>query len=194
MAASSGKGKHRPKNRKTKTFLEFDEKLRQEYLRGFQKRKNERRKLAREKHDKKILEERKLLLKQARESKASSKTSALQLPEIEQLVKPEVFDLPEHTVTISNISEVDFVGKSGLRLGQNTGFGNKGDNESSEEEEEKEPEQPLGKKSLQHQLAHCSNQLSSQKQKVKKMKKKQMLRQKLQSKKKGRKKGKGKKK
>ena len=46
----------------------------------------------------------------------------MQSPEIEQLVKPEIFDLPEHTVTISNISEVDFVGKSGVRLGQNTGF------------------------------------------------------------------------
>ena len=38
--------------------------LTREYLRGFQKRKNERRKLAREKHDKRILEERKSLLKQ----------------------------------------------------------------------------------------------------------------------------------
>ncbi|KAK3789089.1 hypothetical protein RRG08_063803 [Elysia crispata] len=161
MAASSAKGKQRPKNRKTKTFLEFDEKLRQEYLRGFQKRKNERRKLAREKHDKRILEERKSLLKQARESKSSSKTSIMQSPEIEQLVKPEIFDLPEHTVTISNISEVDFVGKSGVRLGQNTGFDKDEDSQSADEEKK----QPLGQKSLSQKLAHCSNQLSSQKQK-----------------------------
>ncbi|GFR97989.1 ribosomal RNA-processing protein 17 [Elysia marginata] len=125
---------------------------------------------------------------QARESKPGGKGGST-VPEIEQLVKPEVFDLPEHTVTISNISEVDFVGKSGLRLGQNTGFDKKED-----ADEEEVTGQPTGKKSLRQQLAHCSNQLSSQKQKVKKLKKKQMLRQKLQSKKKGKRKGKGKKK
>lgn len=42
------------------------------------------------------------------------------IPEIEHLVDPVVYDLPEHTVTISHIGDVDFVGKSGLRLGQNT--------------------------------------------------------------------------
>ncbi|GFO04218.1 nucleolar protein 12-like [Plakobranchus ocellatus] len=151
MAASSVPSKkHRPKNRKTKTVLEFSEKLRQEYLRGFQKRKNERRKLAREKHDKKILEERKSLLKQARDSKSKSKMGLMPDPEIEQLVQPEVFDLPEHTVTISNIGEVDFVGKSGLRLGQNTGSINKDIIESGELEE-REQQQPPGKKSLRQQ-------------------------------------------
>lgn len=43
------------------------------------------------------------------------------IPEIQHLVDPEVFDLPEHTVTIANIGDVDFVGSTGLRLGQNTG-------------------------------------------------------------------------
>ena len=49
------------------------------------------------------------------------RTQAIVVPEIQHLVEPEVFDLPEHTVTIADIGEVDYVGKSGLRMGLNTG-------------------------------------------------------------------------
>ncbi|VDI56604.1 Hypothetical predicted protein [Mytilus galloprovincialis] len=38
--------KRQPKNRKTKTILVFDVKAREEFLTGFRKRKNERRKKA----------------------------------------------------------------------------------------------------------------------------------------------------
>lgn len=40
--------------------------------------------------------------------------------DVKEFVKPEVLDLPEHTVTITDISEMDFTGHNGLRLGQNT--------------------------------------------------------------------------
>ncbi|XP_012939243.2 nucleolar protein 12 [Aplysia californica] len=189
MSAPTGKRKHTPKNRKTKSFLEFDDKARSEYLRGFQKRKNERRKLAREKHDKKVMDERKELLKQARDQQKSRlRQEAVIIPEIQHLVDPTVFDLPDHTVTIADIGEVDYVGKSGMRLGFNTGQQNKPEEEEGEENENQEDEgavKPVKNKSLKQKLAACSNQLSAQKMQVKKLKKKQMLKQKLQTKKKG---------
>ncbi|XP_059156580.1 nucleolar protein 12-like [Physella acuta] len=195
MAAPTKHSKNRrPKNRQTKIFLEFDEKARSEYLRGFQKRKNERKKQAREKNDQRILEERKQLLKQARDLKTNHlREKSVVIPEIEHLVDPVVYDLPEHTVTISHIGDVDFVGKSGLRLGQNTAVPKVAEDASSHSEDEEAQAKPKENKSLRHKLAACSNQLSSAKLKAKKMKKKHMLKQKFQAKKKGEKKGKKKK-
>ena len=37
----------------------------------------------------------------------------------EELAKKEVKELPRHTVTITDISEVDLAGQGGLRLGKN---------------------------------------------------------------------------
>ncbi|CAL1538868.1 unnamed protein product [Lymnaea stagnalis] len=188
MAASIIKKKQKPKNRKTKIILEFDEKARVDYLKGFHKRKIDRKKLAREQQDKKILEERKELLKQARDLKNNQmRQQSVVIPEIEHLVNPEVYDLPEHTVTIANIGDVDFVGKAGLRLGQNTGSDKDSDDDTPA------TANPVQNKSLRQKLATCSNQLSSTKLKAKKMKKKHMLRQKFQTKRKGEKKGKKKK-
>ena len=39
--------------------------------------------------------------------------------EIESLVETKTFDLDTHTVSITDVSEVDYVGKSGLHLGNN---------------------------------------------------------------------------
>ena len=43
------------------------------------------------------------------------------IPELAHLVDPTIYELPEHTVTVSDFGEVDFQGKSGMRLGFNTG-------------------------------------------------------------------------
>ncbi|BFZ17398.1 hypothetical protein BsWGS_20437 [Bradybaena similaris] len=181
----------KPKNRKTKTFLVFDEKARAEYLRGFHKRKIERKKLAREELDRKILAERKELLKQVRDSKNSHlRQQAVVEPEIESLVDPEIYDLPQHTVTVANIGDVDFVGKSGLRLGQNTGRNKQKQDDDDGDERGEYTAKPVKNKSLRHQLAACTSQLSSQKLKAKKVKKKNMLKKKFRAQKKGQKKGK----
>lgn len=42
------------------------------------------------------------------------------VPEIQHLLDPTVYDLPSHTVTVTDVSEVDLTGKDGLWLGQNT--------------------------------------------------------------------------
>ena len=39
--------------------------------------------------------------------------------DVKEFIKPEILDLPQHTVTITDISEVDLAGHDGLRLGQN---------------------------------------------------------------------------
>ncbi len=41
------------------------------------------------------------------------------VPEVEHLVKPQTYDLPSHTVTISDVAQVDFIGSSGTMLGTN---------------------------------------------------------------------------
>ncbi|XP_060074862.1 nucleolar protein 12-like [Ylistrum balloti] len=115
--------KKAPKNRKTKKVLVFDETARLEFLTGFRKRKNERRKKAKDDKEIQLKEDKKELKRQRRELieksfyfKGKSKQKA---PELDEIGKPTVTELPEHTVTITDISEIDMVGHSGLRLGQN---------------------------------------------------------------------------
>ncbi|XP_060598427.1 uncharacterized protein LOC132752149 [Ruditapes philippinarum] len=40
--------------------------------------------------------------------------------ELEEIVREDVTELPEHTVTITDISEIDLAGHGGTRLGLNT--------------------------------------------------------------------------
>nr|ACO14602.1 Nucleolar protein 12 [Caligus clemensi] len=90
----------KPKNRKTKTSLEFNEEDRISYLTGFRKRKNERRKLA---HDQ-MEQEFKTQLAQAREkAKNSMRTSSSSyiLPEVESLLPDSVIHTDTHTVSIT---------------------------------------------------------------------------------------------
>ena len=42
-----------------------------------------------------------------------------QLPDMEDITESETYELPSHTVTVTDVTEVDFVGTSGLRLGIN---------------------------------------------------------------------------
>ncbi len=58
MAKEGSKKKpHKPRNKSTKTSVVFDESARKDFLTGFRRRKNERRKKAMEKMEKKFKEE-----------------------------------------------------------------------------------------------------------------------------------------
>ncbi|XP_046354987.1 nucleolar protein 12-like [Haliotis rufescens] len=148
-----------PKNRKTKHFLVFDEKARADYLTGFRKRKAERKKYYEEKVKKRMTEERKELRKQTREMMKTrmNQQRVFTVPEVEHLVDATEFDLPNHTVTITDIADVDFSSEGGLRLGQNLAA------EDSEEDEESEMKQPNIKKidkslaRLKKKLQKCGN-------------------------------------
>ncbi|XP_033751520.1 nucleolar protein 12-like [Pecten maximus] len=117
------KKKKAPRNKRTKQVLVFDETARLEYLTGFRKRKNERRKKAKDEKEIQLKEDRKEFKRKRKELieksfffKGKSKQKG---PELDDIGKPSVTELPEHTVTITDISELDMVGHSGLRLGQN---------------------------------------------------------------------------
>ncbi|KAK6171083.1 hypothetical protein SNE40_019343 [Patella caerulea] len=112
--------KHKSKkNRETKLILSFDETRRRDYLTGFRRRKKERQTHYKEKLENKIRNEKKEFRKEAKELMSKAHLEPDMLPDVEDLVKPTVVDLPEHTVIITDITEVDFSGGCGLRLGKN---------------------------------------------------------------------------
>ncbi|XP_067672458.1 nucleolar protein 12-like [Haliotis asinina] len=143
-----------PKNRKTKHFLVFDEKARAEYLTGFRKRKAERKKYYEEKVKKRMIDERKALRKQTREimKKRMKQQQVFTVPEVEHLVDATEFDLPNHTVTITDIADVDFSSEGGLRLGQNMA------SDEIDEDEETGTKQPDFKK-MDKSLARLKKKL-----------------------------------
>lgn len=63
-----------------------------------------------------VLQRKDLLLKSQRFSGRKKKVAALD--DIDE-VETSVMDLPSHTVTVSDISEIDLAGHGGLRLGVN---------------------------------------------------------------------------
>ncbi|KAH3867777.1 nucleolar protein 12-like isoform X2 [Dreissena polymorpha] len=107
------------KNRKTKSILVFDESARKEYLTGFKKRKDVRRKKAQEQVEKMIKEDRKLLKQKTKEFEQVKTRYQQPAIDLEELVDKHVTELPEHTVTVTDISEIDLAGHAGTRLGQN---------------------------------------------------------------------------
>ncbi|XP_062616329.1 nucleolar protein 12-like [Saccostrea cucullata] len=113
------------KNRKTKKILVFNEQNRIEYLTGFRKRKKERQQHAKEEREKRLKEDKKALKQQRKELLLKSQKYAgkrkSKVPELDDIedVETSVVDLPSHTVTVTDISEIDLAGHSGLRLGVN---------------------------------------------------------------------------
>lgn len=101
-----------PKNRKTKVHLVFDEESRKEFLTGFRRRKLDRKKF----HQKRLAEQHKEAVRQMRrERKKALEESVnlnLQFPD-EKLEKElssqnqEVHDLPDHTVTVTSVTDLD---------------------------------------------------------------------------------------
>ncbi|XP_063069836.1 nucleolar protein 12 [Engraulis encrasicolus] len=110
--------KHKPgsKKRENKCIVMFDEKNRQEYLTGFHKRKNERRKAAVEEIKQKLKEEQ----KKVREDRHKEYLKMLQerheaLDDAEDELEDAItgttesvqYDHPNHTVTVTTISDLD---------------------------------------------------------------------------------------
>ena len=63
-------------------------------------------------------EQRKELLLKSQQFRGRKRSKAPDLDDIDE-VETSVVDLPSHTVTVSDISEIDLAGHSGLRLGIN---------------------------------------------------------------------------
>ncbi|XP_066452499.1 nucleolar protein 12 [Eleutherodactylus coqui] len=98
--------------------LVFDEEKRREYLTGFHKRKLQRRKAAVEEIKRKIKEEQKKMREERHKEymkMLKEREEALEeMDEVERLVTSKtesvIFDHPNHTVTVTTISELDLSG------------------------------------------------------------------------------------
>ncbi|KAM6215935.1 nucleolar protein 12 isoform 4-T4 [Rhynchocyon petersi] len=105
-------------DRRPRLILSFDEDKRREYLTGFHKRKVERKKAAIQELKQRLKEEQKKLREEEYLKMLAEREEALdEADELEQLVTAKTesvqYDHPNHTVTVTTISDLDL---SGARL------------------------------------------------------------------------------
>ncbi|XP_013398394.1 nucleolar protein 12 [Lingula anatina] len=112
------KRKRGPKNRETKVHLIFDEKARKEYLTGFRKRKNERRQKAKEKMERHLKEEKRRIKQEARDFRKAHVQNFTPVPEVDHLVEQKTYNLPQHTVIVTEIDNSEIMNNRGF-LGVN---------------------------------------------------------------------------
>ncbi|KAM7372357.1 hypothetical protein PAMP_009531 [Pampus punctatissimus] len=143
----SKRGKFKPgsKKRENKCIVMFDDKDRQDYLTGFHKRKVERRKAAVAEIRKKIKEEQirvreerhKEYMKMLKERREALEEAEDDLEDAIIGKKESVqFDHPNHTVTVTTISELDLTGAYLLEPASNQVNDENKDEEKGDEEEE----------------------------------------------------------
>nr|CAI5845021.1 unnamed protein product [Callosobruchus analis] len=89
--------------KRDKIVLVFDEDKRREFLTGFRKRKLERKKKAQEKFERELLEERKRIKKEAKESYKKLVTSHRPIPELEKYIQQE-YEEEDVTVKVFDFS------------------------------------------------------------------------------------------
>ncbi|XP_043085087.1 nucleolar protein 12 [Puntigrus tetrazona] len=183
--AKNGKLKQKPKfngdvkqkkKKQRKCVLMFDDKERQEFLTGFHKRKLQRRKAALEEMKNKLKEEQKRVrderhreyLKMLQERRQALE-EADELVDVITATKESVqYDHPNHTVTVTTISDLDLSADRLLQPDQ-------GDEESKEEDGEKtqalprKAGNPLKSEKIQR-LTASLNSLAKQKKRKRKPK------------------------
>ncbi|KAF3700511.1 TRIO and F-actin-binding protein Tara Trio-associated repeat on actin [Channa argus] len=134
------------KKRENKCIVMFDDKDRQEYLTGFHKRKVERRKAAVAEIQKKIREEQirvreerhKEYVKMLKERKEALNEAEDDLEDLITSTTESVqYDHPNHTVTVTTISDLDLTGAHLLGPSADQTGGDIEDEEKGEKEEEK---------------------------------------------------------
>ncbi|XP_012528532.2 nucleolar protein 12 [Monomorium pharaonis] len=95
--------KPKQSKRRKKITLVFDEEKRREFLGGFRKRKLERKKKAQEELQQQLKEERKKIKQEARDRYKKSLSNQV-LPEVEELLSRNEYDLEGHTVSILELN------------------------------------------------------------------------------------------
>ncbi|XP_042360101.1 nucleolar protein 12 [Plectropomus leopardus] len=149
----SKKRKFKPgsKKRENKCIITFDDKDRQDYLTGFHKRKVERRKAAVAEIKKKIKEEQ-IRVREERHKEyikmLKERTEALEEAEddledaITGTTESVQYDHPNHTVTVTTISDLDLTGAHLLGPAASQVNGDDEDEENREEEKEETKAMP----------------------------------------------------
>ncbi|KYM95539.1 Nucleolar protein 12 [Cyphomyrmex costatus] len=113
--------------RRRKIALVFDEEKRREFLGGFRKRKLERKRKAQEQLQQQLKEERKKIKQETRERYKKSLSNQV-VPELQELLSQQEFNLGSHTVSILELNVADLAeGKRWI-----------GENKIAEEKEEQE--------------------------------------------------------
>lgn len=125
----------KPKKRQ-KVEIVFDEQKRKDFLTGFRKRKNERRKKAKEQVENMIKEERKRIKSELKAGMKTMKKSYEPLKELTEADKKEYED-DEVEVKIIELSANDFAAKGNM-IGANTGEESEEDPQDNQSEEESE--------------------------------------------------------
>ncbi|KAJ8254323.1 hypothetical protein COCON_G00209350 [Conger conger] len=113
-------GKNIKRNKATKCIVTFNETDRQEYLTGFHKRKIERRKAAVEEIKNKLKEEQKRVREERHREYVKMlkerKEALEEADELENMItgtsESQQYDHPNHTVTVTTISDLDLTGAS----------------------------------------------------------------------------------
>uniref|UniRef100_UPI0037E8F750 nucleolar protein 12 n=1 Tax=Semicossyphus pulcher TaxID=241346 RepID=UPI0037E8F750 len=150
-APNKGKFKPGSKKRENKCIVMFDDKDRQDYLTGFHKRKVERRKAAVAEIKKKIKEEQ-IRVREERHKEyikmLKERTDALEEAEddledrITSTTESMQYDHPNHTVTVTTISDLDLTAAHLLGPAGNQVNGVNEDEAKGEGEEEKTSSMP----------------------------------------------------
>ncbi|XP_035695522.1 nucleolar protein 12-like [Branchiostoma floridae] len=144
----SGGGGRRGKNKKTKVALVFDEDARREYLTGFKKRKDARRKRAKEEFDNRVKNEMKRIKAKKKQWLEERMVHIPKVPDLDDLeTEQKVIEHPGHTVTVTTIADLDLTDRGGRGLGTNKidyaeeDTTVKPPTNNSDSEEEKDPEE-----------------------------------------------------
>merc|ERR1712050_684044 len=96
------------KNRATKTKLLFDDEARTNYLKGFSKRKQERKKKAMEALERRTKEEERRLKEKYREKmKKYRENQNNDIPELEEIFESKKIDFTNHTVTVTKVKDIN---------------------------------------------------------------------------------------
>ncbi|XP_071330514.1 nucleolar protein 12 [Trachinotus anak] len=171
------------KKRENKCIVMFDDKERNDYLTGFHKRKVERRKAAEAEIRKKIKEEQ-IRVREERHKEymkmLKERTEALEECEEDDLedaitstTESVQYDHPNHTVTVTTISDLDLTGAHLLGPAAHQDNGESKDEENKEEEEQKtnamprKAGNPIMNKKIRSLMASLNTCTSKQKRKGK---------------------------
>ncbi|KAG8196180.1 hypothetical protein JTE90_007909 [Oedothorax gibbosus] len=92
--------------KKPKVHLIFDEKERSDYLTGFHKRNLERKVKKKEQIDNMLKAEKRKIKQSTKEAFSNALMTQRSVPEIQHLLEPTTYDLPDHTVTITKVKDL----------------------------------------------------------------------------------------
>ncbi|CAF1152964.1 unnamed protein product [Adineta ricciae] len=144
------------KNRQTKTQLIFDEQARKDYLKGFQKRKQERRERAQKDLEDEIKTDLKNLRQKRRDEMKKRHEALGLLDTVENNTKKRTIELKNHTIEIAEISD-ELVSNNGLSMGHNQANDHDFNEQGEENHDSSSAKKPKSKTPLSKKMSLLQN-------------------------------------